>query len=71
MTKFDAWIFYDKKNDQWVLNLWDEEYEWVFSKAWHCKDEDEATGDAWVSDNVLSEIAHLQDIGYKVKVTVS
>ena len=64
-----AWINYSRKDNRWVLRLWIDE-EWTFSKAWCCKDEDENTGNAWVCDSVLCEIAHLQDMGYDVKVTV-
>ena len=65
-------INWSKMENRWVLRLADENG-WKFSKAWGVRKEgeDSVTGEPldWVSDSILCEIAHLQDLGYQVTVT--
>ena len=58
----------------WVLRLWDDKEEnWQFSKSWGVQNEgyNDLYGEPieFVHDSVLCEIAHLQDLGYEVRVT--
>lgn len=66
-----ACINWAEKERRWVLRLWIDE-EWVFSKSWSVKSDgvDQLTGAPldWVHDSILCEIAHLQELGYKVSV---
>lgn len=68
-----AWINWSREKQAWVLRLWIDE-QWAFSKSWEVMKigEDELTGDSidYVRDSVICEIAHLQDLGYEVKVTI-
>lgn len=70
--KRDAWINWSKDENKWILRLWIDD-EWQFSKSWGVehKGNDETYGNPidFVSDSILCEIAHLQEIGYDVKVT--
>lgn len=73
MEKRKAWINWSSEQGAWVLRLWIDE-EWQFSKSWHVKHEgeDEVCGDPidFVRDTIICEIAHLQELGYEVTVTV-
>ena len=68
-----AWINWSREKQAWVLRLWIDN-EWAFSKSWRVMKigEGELTGDSvdYVHDSIICEIAHLQDLGYEVKVTV-
>lgn len=68
MKQLNAWINWSEKEQKWVLRLWLDD-EWQFSKSWAVRDTDHEGG-AWVYDGILCEIAHLQDLGYSVKVTL-
>ena len=67
-----AWINWSKNDNAWILRLLIDD-EWEFSKSWGVKSEgeDPITGTPydWVHDGIVCEIAHLQDLGYEVKVT--
>ena len=71
--KRQALINWSEKESKWILRLWIEN-EWTFSRSWAVRrtDEDPITGatNDWVHDSIICEIAHLQDLGYEVKVTV-
>lgn len=64
-----AWINWSEAEKRWVLRLWIDNA-WEFSKSWAIKDENENVGIGWVCETILCEIAHLQDLGYEVRVTV-
>lgn len=67
-----AWINWSREEKKWILRLWMDD-EWKFSKSWGVRSmgEDEITGTSidLVNDGIICEIAHLQDLGYTVKVT--
>lgn len=69
--ELDAWINWDRSKNQWTLRIWEDE-EWKVSKAWEVRRERylDRNGDTidFVNDDILCEIARLQDMGYKVKV---
>lgn len=68
-----AWINWSEDEHKWVLRLWLDD-EWAFSKSWkpivvgHDEMWDEPV--EAVHDSIICEIAHLQQLGYEVKVTV-
>ena len=70
--KRSAWINWNRTECRWVLRLWIDG-EWAFSKSWGTRrdKEDPISGESyeWVHDSIVCEIAHLQDLGYEVKVT--
>lgn len=69
--KKQAWLNWSREQEAWVLRLWIDE-EWTFSKSWSVRnygEDEEGTEIDFVRDSVLCEIAHLQDLGYEVKVT--
>ena len=71
----EARIIYYRNEEKWILRLWNEENSyWAFLKSWEIKkgDDDPITGDTmdYVNDDVLREIAHMQNLGYKVQVIV-
>lgn len=67
-----AWLNWSEVESRWVLRLWIDN-EWAFSKSWGVRHdgEDPVTGSPndWVHDSVICELAHLQDLGYEVKIT--
>jgi hypothetical protein len=64
-----AKITWDGTNRAWTLYLWIDN-EWCYSKAWATRQTETPTGETvdWICDNILSEIAMLQNIGYEVKI---
>ena len=64
-----AWLNYSSATEQWIVRLWIDD-EWVTSKAFMTRNKDEDTGYAWVCDELICELAHLQDLGYSLKITV-
>lgn len=64
-----AWFNWSRKDSAWVERLWIDE-EWTFSKSFKVRDIDQESDNGWVHDSIMCEIAHLQDLGYEVKVTV-
>lgn len=66
-------INWSRKENKWILRLADGD-KWLFSKSWGIKNDgiEQLTGEPidWVHDSILCEIAHLQDLGYQVTVTV-
>ena len=70
-NKKQAWINWSREQEAWVLRLWIDD-EWAFSKSWSVRnygEDGDGTEVDFVRDNILCEIAHLQDLGYEVKVT--
>ena len=66
-----ATITWSRAEKKWILRLWNiETKEWEFSKSWRPKDIDEETEIGWVADTILIEIAHLQDLGWNVRIIV-
>lgn len=65
----EALVSWNQKEHMWELLLRTKgEDDWTWSKGWKVKDEDFRSGYAWVFDSILCEIAHLQDMGWKVTV---
>lgn len=70
--KKSAWINWSNQEHKWILRLWIDD-EWAFSKSWsvfqvgYSEIYDEPI--EAIHDSILCEIAHLQDLGYNVKVT--
>ena len=65
--KKQAWINWSQNENKWILRLWIDN-EWLFSKSWAIKEENE-DGIGYVSERLVIEIARLQAHGYSVKVT--
>ena len=64
-----AWLNYSTDTRQWIIRLWIDD-EWVTSKAFMTSHKDEETGCQLVSDELICELAYLQDLGYSLKITV-
>lgn len=67
-----AWINWSSADNKWVLRLMKADG-WHFSKSWGVRSDgvDPITGEKidFVHDSIICEIAHLQDLGYEVKIT--
>lgn len=66
-----AIVRWNENENMWELLLQAAgENEWTWSKGWLVKDEDPRSGNAWVFDDVLCQIAQLQRDGWTVEVRV-
>ena len=68
-----AKIEWDNAESKWILWLWIDG-KWAFSKSWGVNSEPVENNPLirqidWVSDSIVCEIAHLQDLDYEVSVT--
>ena len=61
----------NEKQKMWELLLQAAgEKEWTWSCGWLVKEIDERTGNAWVFDSILCQIAQLQEDGWTVVVKI-
>lgn len=66
-----AVVIWNEDKNMWELHLKAAgEADWTWSRGWMVKDEDPNSGNAWVLDSILCEIAHLQETGWIVTVRV-
>ena len=66
-----AIVRWNEKQSMWELLLQAAgEKEWTWSRGWLVKEIDERSGNAWVFDDILCQIAQLQDDGWTVVVKV-
>lgn len=71
--KREAWIDWNREEKKWVIRL-NLNGSWIVMKSWKIKNKDinPINGRPLKKyENILSEIEHLQNLGYEVKVTVS
>lgn len=66
-----AIVKWNEKQKMWELLLQAAgEKEWTWSCGWLVKEIDERTGNAWVFDSILCQIAQLQEDGWTVVVKI-
>ena len=74
IMKREALITWNEPEKKWELFLSHDNEEWQFSKSWGIikMGEDELTGCSidFVNDSIICEVAHLQYLGYSVKVSI-